>query len=116
MSLITVLGCKAVVNEYASKIAGQPPKVVETWELKCMLHMEDGTIDVGTTRIAKALAPEGVVPGQYEILYRAGRSFKDDKIIGVVSEFIPVRPGAVPPGTPMPQPASAAAKSEEKTK
>lgn len=93
---ITVLGVKPVTNFYPSKTGGAP-REVKTYECKCVLHLDDGSIDVGTTRIPETLAPEGVVPGDYMIAYKAGRSWKEDKIVGIPCVFRAVKPQAAQP-------------------
>lgn len=48
---------------------------------KCVIH-DEGKVDVGTLRVPEALAPEGVVPGDYWIDFKAGRMFNDDAVNG----------------------------------
>lgn len=87
---LTVLASKLIVNTYASKTGGAA-REVKQFECKCVLHLSDGSIDVGTVRIPDALAPEGVAPGDYLISYRAGRSWNEDRIVGVMDTFVAVK-------------------------
>lgn len=80
-------------------VAGGQPRKVVSYKCKCILHAADGTIDVGTLSVPEAIAPEGLVPGDYVLDYRAGRGFTEDRIIGVlhsVEPFAAGRPQAKP--------------------
>lgn len=89
-SRITVLGAEERVNLYP--VPGGKPREVKSYTCKVMLHTPDGQIDVGTLTVPSSLAPEGVQPGDYLVSYRAGRGFKEDKIVGVMHSFEAVRP------------------------
>jgi len=98
---ISVLGSKLISNLYPSKTGGAP-REVKQYECKCVLHLADGSIDVGTVRIPETLAPEGVQVGDYLVSYRAGRSWKDDKIVGIMDTFVAVKKSAPAPAGGVP--------------
>lgn len=58
---------------------------------KCVIHAEDGSVDVGTLNVPERFAPEGVLPGEYAVDYKAGRGFSDDKIGGQLALFEPLQ-------------------------
>lgn len=82
---VTVVGAERKENLYP--VAGGQPRKVVSHKCKVILHLHDGTIDVGTLTVPESLAPEGVQPGDYAVEYRAGRGFSEDKIIGVMHTF-----------------------------
>jgi hypothetical protein len=89
---VTVLSAERRENVYEGN------RKVVSYKCKVILHLEGGAVDVGTLTVPEALAPEGVTPGDFHISYRAGRGYKEDKIIGVMTAFTGVqRPGAVAP-------------------
>lgn len=93
---VTVVGAERKENLYP--VAGGAPRKVVSHKCKVILHLPDGGIDVGTLTVPDALAPEGVTPGDYNVEFRAGRGFSEDKIIGVMFSF----EGLAGPGRPVP--------------
>jgi hypothetical protein len=74
---VTVVGSEFVVRHYDNN------RKSESYICKCVTHdPETGAVDVGTLRVPAVLAPDGVLPGDYNIDFRAGRSFSDDGIVG----------------------------------
>lgn len=82
---VSVVGSER--REALYPVAGGQPRKVVSHQLKVILHLPDGTVDVGTMKVPDALAPEGVAPGDYLVEFRAGRGFKEDQIIGVMHSF-----------------------------
>lgn len=82
---VTVVGAERKENLYP--VAGGAPRKVVSHKCKVILHLPDGGIDVGTLTVPDALAPEGVTPGDYNVEFRAGRGFSEDKIVGVMFSF-----------------------------
>lgn len=87
---ISVVGSDRKENLYP--VAGGAPRKVVSHKCKVILHLPDGTVDVGTMTVPDALAPEGVQPGDYYVEFRAGRGFSEDKIIGVMHSFESAKP------------------------
>lgn len=83
---VTVVASETRKALYPSKTGGAPREVV-SHVCKVIMFQHDGTIDVSTMKVPETLAPEGVVPGDYVVDYRAGRSFKDDAMVGVMCKF-----------------------------
>lgn len=88
---VTIVGSEKRENLYP--VAGGQPRKVTSYKCKCVLHLADGTVDVGTLNVPEALAPEGVAPGDYLLEYRAGRGFSEDKIVGVLHSMEPMAAG-----------------------
>lgn len=84
-SRVTVVGVERQERVYASPNGA--PRTVISHKCKVVLHLPDGSVDVGTLTVPDALAPEGVTPGDYAVEFRAGRGFSEDKIIGVMHSF-----------------------------
>lgn len=89
---VTVVGAER--REALYPVAGGAPRKVVSHVCKVILNLPDGTLDVGTLKVPETFAPEGVIPGDYMVEYRAGRSFKEDQIIGVMHSFEAVRKAA----------------------
>ncbi|MDR2187711.1 MAG: hypothetical protein LBE62_06615 [Azonexus sp.] len=91
-SRITVVGSELKSAIYSGK-NGAPPREVKRHVCKVILHI-DGVVDVGTLNVPVTIVPETdlIQPGDYMISYRAGRGFQEDKIVGVMTEFRPVKP------------------------
>lgn len=99
---VTVVGAERKENLYP--VAGGAPRKVVSHKCKVILHLPDGAVDVGTLTVPDALAPEGVTPGDYQVEFRAGRGFSEDKIIGVMHSFEGV--GRAAPAAPAPKEAA----------
>ncbi|WP_371322852.1 hypothetical protein VX159_10575 [Dechloromonas sp. ZY10] len=85
-SRVTVVASETRKALYPSK-SGGAPREVTSHVCKVILFKHDGTIDVSTMKVPEALAPNGVTPGDYLVDYCAGRSFKEDAMVGVMCTF-----------------------------
>lgn len=104
---VTIVGSEKRENLYP--VAGGQPRKVVSYKCKCILHGADGVVDVGTLTVPESVAPEGVLPGDYLIDYRAGRGFSEDKIMGILHSIEPFAAGRSQPKPEAPQPQQKAA-------